>query len=441
MQKPATTAAPETARLEQVLTGKSASEFVPLAPKSLADTGLRDIEVEALVLKFLHHRGSASGREISEQIALPFAPLSEFLRKLKSAQWVVYKSSAQLHDYEYELTAAGVERASRFSEQCTYFGAAPVSLADYCASVAAQSLSHQRPNAAHLRQALQDLVLSDETLLQVGQAVRSARALFLHGAPGNGKTSIAERVCRSYGQFLWIPRAIHIDGEIIRLFDPTVHQTESSLPAGVDPQRLDRRWVRIQRPTIVVGGELTMDSLELRPIISSGILEAPLHLKSNCGTLVVDDFGRQRMSVVELLNRWIVPLERRHDYLNTPRGKKVQVPFDQFIVFATNLAPRDLVDEAFWRRIPYKVNVVDPSEEQFRRLLKSEATHAGVKWCEQAINELIATHYRAADRPFRACHPRDLLQQVHNLCSFLEVEPVLTREYLDAAVQNYFPPL
>jgi predicted ATPase with chaperone activity len=277
-------------------------------------------------------------------------------------------------------------------------------------------------------------------LARLGPAINSGRGMFLYGAPGNGKTSIAERVTQAFGQHIWIPRAIGVDGEIIRLFDPVNH-VEAPLERGsglLDQSRIDKRWVRIRRPTIVVGGELTMDNLEVSLNTSTGICEAPMQLKSNCGTLVIDDFGRQRMSIDELLNRWIVPLEKRYDYLNLPNGKKIQVPFDQLVIFSTNLEPRDLVDDAFLRRIPYKIEVVDPSEDEFRQLFQIMCPIMGFKFDKRSVDHLIEKHYRQVGRPFRCCQPRDLLLQIRNHCLYQKQEPILNSELFDFAVENYF---
>jgi hypothetical protein len=206
----------------------------------------------------------------------------------------------------------------------------------------------------------------------------------------------------------------------------------------LERHKVDKRWVRIRRPTIVVGGELTMDNLELTLNMSTGISEAPMQLKSNCGTLVIDDFGRQRMSTNELLNRWIVPLEKRYDFLNLANGKKIQVPFDQLIIFSTNLEPKDLVDDAFLRRIPYKIEVCDPSEEEFRDLFKMMAPKLGFEYREGPVDYLIETHYKAVNRRFRCCQPRDLLLQVRNYCYFANEPPEMTDELMDFAVENYF---
>jgi DNA replication protein DnaC len=415
-------------------------DFLPIEPPTIRDAGLTDSEVESLLLKFLLARGDLTGREMADQVRIPFVLIDVLLRQLKQDQLLVYRSSAPMNDYVYQLTDLGRERARRYMEHCTYYGSAPVSLTDYILGITAQSLTKQHPSQDDLGRAFSDILVNPNMLRRLGPAINSGRGLFLYGSAGNGKTTIAERVTRAFGQFIWIPRAIGVDGEIIRLFDPVNHE-EAPLPANtglLDQSRLDRRWVRIRRPTIVVGGELTMDSLEVTLNRSTGISEAPLQLKSNCGTLVIDDFGRQKMSTDQLLNRWIVPLEKRYDYLNLPNGKKIQVPFDQLIVFSTNLEPKQLVDEAFLRRIPYKIEVLNPSEDEFRKLFELMCPKLGFIYEASSIDYLIEKHYRAVNRPFRACQPRDLLTQVKNFCNYLKQEPKISPEYLDLAVENYF---
>jgi predicted ATPase with chaperone activity len=277
-------------------------------------------------------------------------------------------------------------------------------------------------------------------LLRLGPAINSGRGMFLFGAAGNGKTSIAERITKAFGQTIWIPRSIGVDGEIMRLYDPGMHE-EMPLPANeglIDNRKIDNRWIRIRRPTIVVGGELTMDHLEITLNTATNVSEAPIQMKSNCGTLVIDDFGRQRMTTDQLLNRWIVPLEKRYDFLSLASGKKIQVPFDQLIVFSTNLEPKDLVDDAFLRRIPYKIEVTDPDEPSFRQLLKIMAGKLDVEYEESAAEYLMQTHYRAVNRPLRCCQPRDLILQVRNYCRYANKPARLTQETLDFAVANYF---
>ena len=416
------------------------TEFIPIEPNSFTEAALTDSEVEALVLKFLLSRGDASGRDISAQVKLPFVLVDELLRQLKFEQLVVYKSSAPMNDYLYQLTDMGRERARRLSEHCTYFGSAPVSLEDYIRSVGGQSMEKQHPTEADLKRAFSDLLINKKMLKRLGPAINSGRGLFLYGFPGNGKTSIAERVTRAFGQFLWIPRAIGVDGEIIRVFDPMNHD-EAPLEKTdglLNKTKIDQRWVRIKRPTIVVGGELTMDNLEITYDSTTGISEAPFQLKSNCGTLVIDDFGRQKMRTDELLNRWIVPLEKRFDYLNLPNGKKIQVPFDQLIIFSTNLEPKDLVDDAFLRRIPYKIEVTNPSEQEFRELFRIMCPLLGFVHRDEPIDYLIKNYYHQTGRPFRCCQPRDLLMQVKNYCLYTNTPVDLTEEYFDYAVENYF---
>jgi predicted ATPase with chaperone activity len=414
--------------------------FMPMEPASFRDADLSDSEVEALILKFLLARGDAAGRDVAEQIKLPFVPVSQLLSEMKYSQLVGHRGAAPMNDFVYQLTDLGRERARRFSQHCTYFGAAPVSLEDYIASVHAQSLTGQHPTAEDLHRAFNGLLLGTHILDRLGPAINSGRGLFLFGPPGNGKSSIAERVTAAFGQDIWVPRAIGVDGEILRLYDPMNH-VESPLEQAdglLDSRKCDKRWVRIRRPTIIAGGELTMSQLDVTTNEATGISESPLQLKSNCGTLVIDDFGRQRMRIDELLNRWIVPLEKRCDFLNLSNGKKIQVPFDQLVIFSTNLEPRELVDEAFLRRIPYKIEVIDPTENEFRRLFKLMGEKLGVAYRAEAVEHLIAKHFKAANRPLRFCHPRDLILQVQNYCKYHNYPAEMTEEYFDHAVENYF---
>jgi predicted ATPase with chaperone activity len=274
----------------------------------------------------------------------------------------------------------------------------------------------------------------------LGPAISSGRGMFLYGHPGNGKTSIAERVTAAFQSCIWIPHAIFADGQIVKLYDPETHVRVDG--RGLRSIKLcdqeDPRWIQIRRPTVISGGELTMDALEIEYNPETKISEAPLQLKSNGGTLVIDDFGRQRMPVDELLNRWIVPLEKRHDYLSLATGKKIKVPFDQLIIFSTNLEPRDLVDEAFLRRIPYKINIGDPTEEEFRTLFEMFAARLHFDYRPEVVDYVIEKVYRAGNRPFRCCHPRDLLLQVRNMCLYHGTEPEMKPEYFDQAAFIYF---
>jgi predicted ATPase with chaperone activity len=315
-----------------------------------------------------------------------------------------------------------------------------VPFADYLESVAAQTIARENPTVEDLRRAFSDLLISEEMFHTLGPAINSGRGMFLYGYPGNGKTSIAERITLCFGSTVWIPRVIGVEGQILKLFDPVVHEPVGIRRGGIlrsDDQ--DDRWIEIRRPTLAAGGELTMDALEIYYDPMTKICEAPLQMKSNNGTFLIDDFGRQRMSPLELLNRWIIPLEKRYDFLRLPNGKKIRVPFDQLILFSTNLEPKQLVDEAFLRRIPYKINAADPTEAAFRKMFRIFAPKLGfAEFEESALDHLIDRHYRPVGRPFRCCQPRDLLLQVRNYCCYHELPLELKPEYLDFAVGNYF---
>ncbi len=362
------------------------------------------------------------------------------LNRLKMEQNVAYKSSTATNDYCYVLTETGRNIARNHLQDCSYYGSCPVPLTHYIASVKYQTIEGQYPRRKDLMAAFHDLLINPKMLDRLGPAVASGRGMFLFGFPGNGKTSIAERVTGAFGKYVWIPRAVDIDGEVLRIFDPMCHQLAMPEETGglLSEGGFDKRWVRIERPTVIAGGELTMDMLEVQHNPESNISESSLQLKSNCGTLIIDDFGRQKMAVDALLNRWIVPLEKRYDFLNMASGKKIQVPFDQLVVFSTNLEPKDLVDDAFLRRIPYKIEVTDPPEADFRKLFQIMAKVLKVPYNQDCIDYLIETHYKPINRPMRMCQPRDLLLQVKNYCLYNDLPIDLKNEYFDYACDNYF---
>jgi predicted ATPase with chaperone activity len=314
-----------------------------------------------------------------------------------------------------------------------------VPLDDYITSVEAQTIRAEVVRRRELEAAFADVQIDAATMDLLGPAVNSGAGLFLYGAPGNGKTTIAKRITRCFGQHLWIPQTIVEDGMMIKLFDASFHEplrtSESSL---IKSAGHDARWIKIRRPTVVVGGELTMDALEIRHDPVTNVSEASLQMKSNCGCLLIDDFGRQRIEPTELLNRWIVPLESRIDYLTLATGKKIQVPFEQLIIFSTNLEPSDLADDAFLRRIPYKIEIADPSIEEFRKLFESMCASQGCAFQPQAVDYLVQTHYRPHNRPLRRCQPRDLIQSMANYCAFNGTPLQLSPQLLDRVVKSYF---
>ncbi len=415
-------------------------QFYPREPADFAQARISNAIAEELVVKFLLAAGEASIRRISEQVCLPYCMIEEMIHSLKSEQVLGYIDQSAVDGYICKLTEVGRDRGRGYNAFSSYYGAAPVSFDSYVASVEAQTINNQNPTREDLDRAFSDLLIDPDLMIRLGPAVNSGKGMFLFGYPGNGKTSIAERITAAFGPYVWIPRAISMDRDIVRVFDPMSHE-EVPLERGdgiMDSEDYDRRWVRIKRPTIVVGGELTMEHLEIQYNPATGISEAPVQMKSNTGLLLIDDFGRQRMSVDELLNRWIVPLEKRYDFLNTSNGKKIRVPFDQLVVFSTNLEPKDLVDDAFLRRIPYKIEVANPSIENFVKLFQIMCKVYKFEWKPELIQGLLTKHYLPTNRPLRNCHPRDLLLQVTNYCKYLGRPIELSEEALDFACENYF---
>ena len=430
----------ENASLLRSQTSAPDEVFMPRQPQTLKEAGISASLVERLVLKYLFQVGMSVSRQIAQQVKLSIKIIEPILKQLRQDKFIDLTGTTHSGDSEWGITEMGCDRGKRYSQECTYFGAAPVSLDDYICSVGAQTIAGQVVTADELRKAFDGLIINQEMLNRIGPAVNSGRGMFLYGQPGNGKTSIAERVTDAFGSSIWMPRAIYIEGEIVRVFDPGIHEeVEEQNQGGIlDSQQIDRRWVNVKRPTVIAGGELTMDELEVTKNPISNICESPLQLKSNCGTLVIDDFGRQKMPVEVLLNRWIVPLEKRYDFMNLPSGKKVKVPFDQLIVFSTNLEPRDLVDGAFLRRIPYKIEVPDPSVDEFRELFGIMSRNLKFEEKPECVEYLIETHYLKVERPFRLCQPRDLLLQVKNFCNFHSQPAEISNEAFDFAVSNYF---
>lgn len=413
--------------------------FLPPEPRSLEETGLSGAIVEDLILKVVANAGSKTGRQISESLCLPLPILEDCFTTLRNRQHLAPTGSAMLGDYVYQLTDKGRERARLAMKECAYTGPAPVLLEDYVDSVEAQTIRTEKPKRDRLEQAFSDINVEPEMLEQLGPAISAGRGMFIYGPPGNGKTTIAQRITRCFGQNVLIPYAIVEDGQIIKLYDAACHERVSSeLSSLLKDNEHDQRWVRIRRPTVVVGGELTMDSLELKHDPVSHISEASLQLKSNCGSLLIDDFGRQRVNPTDLLNRWIVPLENRIDYLSLANGKKIQVPFEQLIIFSTNLEPHDLADDAFLRRIPFKIEIGAPTREEFIKLFGMFAGKLKVDCPLESLEYLLAAHYESCNRPLRRCQARDLLDQALHYCEYNELPIVATPEILDHAVHNYF---
>ena len=406
---------PQQASLSDSLlaTIMSDESFRPNEPVGLADTGLPVSLIEGLVIKRLAIVGVTSGRQMANDICIPFPVLERVYQTLRQRQIIVHQGSAPLNDYNYSLTENGRERARAALQVCAYSGPAPVPLMNYVLSAEAQTIRAESPKAPQLRKAFDDISVDEALFESLGPAINSGAGLFLYGEPGNGKSTLAQRITQCFGHEIWIPHAIYEDGQIIKMFDAAYHQHCADEHENLASMQVhDKRWIKIRRPTVIVGGELTIDALEIRHDPNSNTCEASLQMKSNCGCLLIDDFGRQRIEPTELLNRWIVPLESRIDYLALPSGKKIQVPFEQLIIFSTNLEPSDLVDEAFLRRIPYKIEITDPSPQEFHKLFEIYCNKLEFEYIPETINYLLEKHYLKARRRLRRCHPRDLLGPV-----------------------------
>ena len=413
--------------------------YIPPRPLSLEETGLSRAFLTDCVLRSLYALHSCTGLEVAERLGLHFgavtAPLLETLRREHAVE-VRGQRGVGDAGYIYALTDKGQVRVQEALHRTHYEGPAPVPLQSYREGIAAQAVRHLVVKRDTVRTALSDLVVHETLLDSVGSAVTTGSSLFLFGPPGNGKTSIAERIGRLLGEPVYVPYAVEADGQVIKIFDPINHSLvpeEPALPAG-----RDLRWVRIQRPVVMAGGELVLSSLDLLYSEARKYYEAPLQLKANLGLLLIDDFGRQTMRPRDLLNRWIVPLEKRSDFLTLATGKTIEVPFATLIVFSTNLDPKDLVDEAFLRRIKFKLYVGDPDEQEYREIFQRSCQRAGVPYEEGALHYLLDQHYRTPGRPLRRCHPRDLVDQLIAIASAEEQDLRLTPELIDQACLTYF---
>ena len=414
----------------------------PPQPTSIEETGLHYDALAQLMLKTLV-AGEASGTGLSDKLRVPYSVLDALIQHARVEKLVEVRgtSGAGSAGYRYILTDLGRDRAGQFLDICRYIGPAPVPLAQYNAYVRAAMEARPYLDRKTLSAGFEHLVVGNGMLDQLGPAVNSGKALFLYGAPGNGKTVFAEGIGKALGGEMHMPCAIDVDGQVITMYDPVSHLRmgeATSSHSVISAAAYDRRWETIRRPVVVVGGELTLEMLDLTFNPISKFYEAPIQLKANGGVFVVDDFGRQRIPPRDLLNRWIVPLESRVDFLTLHTGRKFEVPFNVLIVFATNLKPQSLADEAFLRRIPYKILAKNPTMDEYCRIFELNCKRRGLAFDAVMVEYLDRKYYKPRKLQMRACHPRDLISQVVDMCRYTNREPVITRELLDAACGSYF---
>ena len=417
-----------------ILTRAEIESMGPPLPEEISDTGISEGFLCDLALKHVAMLPEPTTTTVSERINLPRTLTEDLLQKLYREKLIEVKMQSAIGSTRYAMLDHGWDRLARLLSMCGYVGPAPVSLRDYSHMMKLQSIPSNTADMETVRQAFHDLVLPESLLQTLGCVINSRRSLFLTGLPGTGKTAVAERINGALAGGIWIPYAVEIDGQIIRVFDGHCHEEMSKEDTPID---FDRRWVFIRRPLVVVGGELTLENADLTWSSAAKFYEAPFQMKSNGGTLVIDDFGRQRVAPQDLLNRWIVPLERRVDYLALHTGKKIEVPFEQLVVFSTNLEEKDLADQAFLRRMGYRARVEPPTAGAYTAIFKQQAGRRNIR-VEQPVLDHILTKYRVERRMMKGCEPRDLLDRATDICRFEQQGVELTPHIIDIAWRNYF---
>jgi len=419
----------------------SSSVLPPAAPRSLHDTGLSEQTLVELISKVLYLRGNMRLLDVAQHLRLPTAILEEMFAFLRAERVVeLLRRGASAGDVDYGLTERGRTRAAEFLRKCRYAGPAPVTLSDYAAQVRKQSVADMRVTQADIERAYHGMVLRAELRELIGAAMNSGRPMFFYGPSGSGKTYLAESLMRLIHGSIYVPHALIVDGEIVQVFDPMIHRPvdgDNTRNALDNRSRADERWVACARPVVISGGELTIDMLNLQYDRVAGFYQAPAHVKANNGLYIIDDLGRQLVRPEQLMNRWIVPMDRRRDYLGLHTGGSFEVPFDVKLVFSTNLTPEAIADEAFLRRLGYKIHVGQVSESEYEQIFQQVCVEFDVAFSAEAFEFLLNTHRRLG-RPTFACYPRDLIAQVRDYAAYHEWPVDLTPQRIDWAWRSYF---
>jgi predicted ATPase with chaperone activity len=434
---------------DEEATPNTTNSYVPRVPTKWEDLGLSSSLLFDMVLRCIFTRGQITGSEIATELAVPFPVISTVMQAMRKQTLVDIVgqrgSGGGDASFIYEIKPPkGTAALQEAMDKTSYVGPLPVPFTDYVESVLAQTVKKIIVTRRSVRKAFEDLIISDEMFNDIGPAINSAQSIFFFGYPGNGKTSIAERITRLMGDAIYLPHAVEANGQIIKVYDPIIHnpirEDDTGDTGGImkKASEYDRRFIKVKRPTIVVGGELTMAMLDLKFNTIGKFYEAPLQMKANGGIFMIDDFGRQQVRPMDLLNRWIVPLEKKYDYLNTITGTKVEVPFDEILIFSTNLDPTQLADEAFLRRIKFKIEVGNPNEEQFRKIWELVCKGRRVEFDPNGVDYLIEKWYRPNNRPFRMCQPRDILDQMISIAKFNMERVNFSPDLIDAACDTYF---
>lgn len=412
-------------------------KFFPTIPNNMEATQLEPSFISDLILKHALLLKSFTLPTLVHQIKLPQTVLKQSLdelRQLGLTEITRGDPSFNFSNYQYAITNSGINRALSLMEENRYVGPAPVCLEDYRYAVEIQTIRTAEVTMKDIKEAFADLVLGENYLQVFGAAINSGKPIFLYGPPGNGKTIIAEAIGKSLADSVFIPYAVIAGGQVIVVYDEVNHH---QVREEGDSDNHDQRWMRVRRPIVITGGELALENFDLRFNSFSKFYEAPLHMKANNGMFILDDFGRQMVDTETLLNRWIVPLDHRVDYLTLHTGMKFEIPFDQFVVFATNMAPTKLVDEAFLRRLRFKLKIDHPAMREYQKIFHKVCLSNGLEYNPKALYYLM-TKYKRSNIKINGCHPRDLIDHIIDEAHYLGKPAEITRQAIDTAWENYF---